>query len=111
MAPPLEKHAIANQFEPWGELQVRVDKHALEFLCCDVLGVLHLVWIGVDVDVGPNEKDVVDYGFSTSSVMCMPLSYREEKAHSRVLPIYHHSAQGSEFEPRIEIYQWEPAQA
>lgn len=60
MRPPLEEHRVANELEPGREFEARVLEHLLQLLRRDVLCGLHLVLVGVDVDVGLDEEDVVD---------------------------------------------------
>ena len=61
MFPPLKKHALADELEPWGECEGVVLEHGLEVLFRDVFGVADFVWVGVDVNVGLDEQDVVDW--------------------------------------------------
>lgn len=58
--PPFKQHRITNQLEPWCEFQIRLLKHGFKFLRSDVLGCLGFVGIDIDVDIGLDEKNVVD---------------------------------------------------
>lgn len=60
VAPPFEKHRVANKLEPRREFEGRVGKHALEFIWRHVLGILDFIRVGVDVDIGLDEQNVVD---------------------------------------------------
>lgn len=59
--PPLKEHRVADELKPRGELEVGLLKQFLELLGCDILCVLNLVGAGVEVDVGLDEKNVVDF--------------------------------------------------
>ena len=61
MLPPLEKHGLADELEPRGELQRRILKHLLELIGRHVLGGLDFVLVDVEVDVGLDEEDVIDW--------------------------------------------------
>lgn len=60
MAPPLEQHRVADELEPRGELEVGLLEHLLQLIGGDVAGVADLVGVDLEVDVGLDEKDVVD---------------------------------------------------
>jgi hypothetical protein len=61
MLPPLKEHRLANQLEPRSELQRIIGEHGLELAFRDVFGVLDLVGTGLEVNVGFDEEDVVDW--------------------------------------------------
>lgn len=59
--PPLEEHRVADELEPRSELQRRVLELLLQVFCRNVLCGLDLVLVGLQVDVGLDEEDVVNY--------------------------------------------------
>lgn len=61
MAPPLEEHRVADQLEPRGKFQIGLVKHLLQLVGRDVSGVAHFVRVDVQISVGFNEKDIVDW--------------------------------------------------
>lgn len=58
--PPVEEQRVANELEPGRELEGRVLEHFLQAVGRDVLGVLHLILAGGEIDVGLDEENVVD---------------------------------------------------
>lgn len=64
--PPLKQHGVADELEPWCELECRVVKLLLKRLRCHVLRRLGLVGVHVEVDVGLDEEDVVNCTRSVS---------------------------------------------
>lgn len=60
MLPPLEKHRVADELEPGRELQARVLELLLQLFSRHILCGAHLVLVGIQVDVGLDEEDVVD---------------------------------------------------
>lgn len=62
MRPPLEKHGFADELEPWRELQSVILEKFLETVFGDVLRSLHFVLVDVKVNVGLDEKNVVNCG-------------------------------------------------
>lgn len=59
--PPLKEHGVANKLEPGCELELGVFEQLLELLGADVLRGLDFVGVGIDIDVGLDEEDVVNY--------------------------------------------------
>ena len=51
---------MANQLEPWRELERGVFKKFIEVIRRDVFCVLDFVGVDVQIDVGLDEEDVVD---------------------------------------------------
>lgn len=58
--PPLKQHRLANKLEPGRELEARVFEELLKLIGRNVLGVANLVEVGVKIDIGLDEKDVID---------------------------------------------------
>jgi hypothetical protein len=58
--PPLEKQRMANELEPWGELQGRIIEHRLQTVGGDVSSVADFIEVGLEVDVCLDEENVVD---------------------------------------------------
>ena len=58
--PPLEESALADELEPGGESEGIVFEHGLELRLGDVFGGLDFVGVGVEVNVGLDEEDIVD---------------------------------------------------
>lgn len=61
--PPLEEHRVADELEPGRELEARVLEQLLESVGGGVLRGLDLVLVGVEVDVGLDEENVIDCVF------------------------------------------------
>ena len=61
MVPPLVQHALTDQLEPRRELERLVREHGFQVFLGDVAGVSHFVSTRVDIDVGFDEEDVVDW--------------------------------------------------
>lgn len=59
--PPLEEQGVADQLEPRGEFEVWFCEHLFQFVCRDPGGIPHLVRADVQIDVGLDKEDVVDY--------------------------------------------------
>jgi hypothetical protein len=59
--PPFEQHAFADEFEPRCEFERLVLEHGLEVFLRDPSRVPSLVGVHVQVDVGFDEQDVVNY--------------------------------------------------
>lgn len=59
MTPPLEQHGIADELEPWRELQLRPPKHLLQLVRGHVAGVSHFVGVDIEVNVRLDEEDIV----------------------------------------------------
>ena len=59
--PPFKHHGLADQLEPWSELELVVLEHLLQLSLGDVLRSLHFVWIDFQVDVGLDEENVIDF--------------------------------------------------
>lgn len=68
MLPPLKQHRVADELEPGGELQSGVGEELLELVRRNVLGGLDLVGAGIEVDVGFDEEDVVDWETTLATV-------------------------------------------
>ena len=60
VTPPLKQHRVADKLEPRRELQPRLLEHLLQLLGGDVFCVAHFVRVLVKIDIGLDEKDVVD---------------------------------------------------
>lgn len=60
MVPPLEEHCLADQLEPWCELERLVLEHGLQLVLGDKSAVSGFVGVDVEVDIGLDEKDVVN---------------------------------------------------
>lgn len=60
MAPPLEKHRIADQLEPRRELQSRLLEHLLQLVRRHVPRVAHFVGVDIQIDVRLDEQNVVN---------------------------------------------------
>ena len=58
--PPLEKHRFANKLEPGSKLEFGIGEELLLLVGVDVSRVPHLVQVGLKVDIGLDEKDIVD---------------------------------------------------
>ena len=58
--PPLKQHRIANQLEPRSKLVLWIIKHLAEVVGGGIASRLDLVQIGLKVDVGLDEQNVVD---------------------------------------------------
>lgn len=61
MAPPLEEHRLADQLEPWCELERLVLEHGLQIFLGHVAAVTNFIGVDVEIDVGLDEEDVVNY--------------------------------------------------
>jgi hypothetical protein len=61
MLPPLEEEGVADQLEPWGKFQTVVTKHGLQLFRADIARVADLVGVGDQVNVGLDEKDIINY--------------------------------------------------
>ena len=59
--PPLEEHRVADELEPGGELEAGVLEQLLQLVSSEILCRLDLVHVGVKVNVGLDEENVVDY--------------------------------------------------
>lgn len=58
--PPIEEHRFADKLEPGCEFQRRILEHLLKFFCRNVLGIADFVRAHVQVNIGLDEKDVID---------------------------------------------------
>lgn len=58
--PPLEQHRVAHELEPGGELVVGVLEQVLELFGGNVFRVADFIRAHVEVNVGLDEKDVVN---------------------------------------------------
>lgn len=67
-SPPLKEHGLADELEPRGELERRVLEHFLELLGRNPTCVADFVQVGIDLGVGLDEKDVINWGISVSNV-------------------------------------------
>jgi hypothetical protein len=65
--PPLEQHRFANELEPWRELQLGILEESLQILGRDIFCILDLVLVDVEVNIGLDEQDVVDYWGKSSA--------------------------------------------
>ena len=61
MVPPLKEHRVADELEPRCELEAWVLKLLLELFGRDVLGCLDLVRAGLQIDIGLDEENVVNW--------------------------------------------------
>lgn len=60
MLPPLEKHGLADNLKPRGELQVGLRKHLLEFRGRDVSRVPDFVGVDVEVHFGLDKENIIN---------------------------------------------------
>jgi hypothetical protein len=60
VAPPLEEHCLADQFEPRCELERLVLEHGLQLVLGNERAVTDFVGVDVEVDIGLDEEDVVN---------------------------------------------------
>lgn len=60
VAPPLKQHGVANQLEPWRELQIGLLEHLLQLIGGDVASVPHLVRAWLQVNVCLDKENIVD---------------------------------------------------
>ena len=60
MLPPFEQQRMANELEPWGELQGRIVEHGLQAVGSDIPSVADFIEVGFDVDVCLDEENIVD---------------------------------------------------
>jgi hypothetical protein len=60
MAPPLEEHRVTDKFEPRCEFEIGLSEHLLEFVGGNVFSIANLVRVGIDIDIGLDEENVVN---------------------------------------------------
>lgn len=60
MSPPFKEHSIADKFEPRGEFESGVGKHALQFFGAHVFGILDFIRVRMKVDFSLDEENVVN---------------------------------------------------
>lgn len=53
--PPLKEHGLADELEPWRDLDLWVGKQRLQLIRGNVLRILHLVLVDVQIDVRLDE--------------------------------------------------------
>lgn len=95
--PPLEEHRFADQLEPRRKLELGVGKESLELLGRDVFRVLDFVQVGVEVDIGLDEQDIVNCE-SAWLANTRPPRQNTEWPYSRALPTCHRWGPCSECE-------------
>jgi hypothetical protein len=61
VVPPLVQHAFANELEPWCEFKRRILEHVPEVFLGDKSRITSFVWVNVEINVGLDEEDIVDY--------------------------------------------------
>lgn len=66
MIPPLKEQGVADQLEPRRESQAGVLEHGLELVGSNVLHIPDLVEVRLQIDVGLDEEDVVDWDCAVS---------------------------------------------
>lgn len=59
-SPPLKEHALANELEPRRKKKRVVLEHCFEVVFSNVFGRLYFVGVLVEIDVGLDEKNVVN---------------------------------------------------
>lgn len=59
-SPPLKEHALANELEPRREEKRVVLEHCFEVIFSNVFGGLYFVGVLFEIDVGLDEKNVVN---------------------------------------------------
>lgn len=60
MVPPFEEHALADELEPWRELQRFILEHSLEVLLRDPARISYFIRVDVEINIGLDEQDVVN---------------------------------------------------
>ena len=64
MAPPLEEHCLADQLEPWCELERLVLEHGFQLILGDEGAITDFVGVDVKIDIGLDEENVVNCDLS-----------------------------------------------
>jgi hypothetical protein len=93
--PPFKKQRIADELEPRCKLQGRVVEHRLQSVGVDVARVAHFIEVRLQIDVGLDKEDVVDFSGQTRSVYF--LWENQMETHSHAPPIFHRWAPCSGF--------------
>lgn len=60
LAPPLEQHRIADEFEPRREDKPGLLEHLLQFLPGNVFRIAHFVGVDIEINIGLDKKDIID---------------------------------------------------
>jgi hypothetical protein len=58
---------MANELEPWREFQAAIVEHGLQFVRGNISGISNLVQVWLEVNLGFNEEDVVNYKIQATS--------------------------------------------
>jgi hypothetical protein len=58
--PPLEEQRVADEFEPGRKLERGVIEHGLQSVSSNVFGIADFVQIGLEINVGFDEENVVN---------------------------------------------------
>ena len=98
--PPFEKHRVADELEPGSELEFAVLEHLLELIGANVFRVTDFVRVHVKVNVGLDEKDVIDCKTGGKLVLVLRV-HRDSETYSHVLPTCHRWEPYSVFSSRI----------
>lgn len=60
MLPPLKEQRIANELEPRSKFKLWILEHSFQSLGANVCGILDFIQVGLEVNVGLDEEDVID---------------------------------------------------
>ena len=60
MLPPLKKHRLADQLEPWRKLQAVILEHGFQLRLRHVSSIPHFVGIRGVVNIGLDEQDIIN---------------------------------------------------
>jgi hypothetical protein len=80
--PPLEQHGLADQLEPGRELQARILEERLQLPGRHILCRLDLVLVDVEINVGLDEEDIVDYKLACQFLVVMSPARRKIRRYS-----------------------------
>lgn len=94
--PPFEEQRVADEFEPGRKFQGRIIEHLAQLLWCHVARGLHFIGIVCMIDIGLDEKNVIDWKNINTQVQWLRTPQRRQPAlestHFHALPIFHHLA-------------------
>lgn len=79
MLPPLKEHGIADQLKPGGKFETRVIETILQVFRANIFCGLDLVLVEVEVHVGLDEEDIIDYDTRSAHVRS---SRQQSSSHS-----------------------------
>ncbi len=68
MRPPLEKHGVADQLEPWRENDFVVVEHGFELIGSNVSNVADFIRGWLKINVGLDEEDIVNCLYVSSAL-------------------------------------------